>query len=316
MPLPTIMHTHEGVNEVMYEPRLETFVCVAELGSYSAASKACYITPPAVIKQINSLEKSLGFKLFNHSAHGLVLTNAGQSLYHDAKYIIRYCKESIYRASNAACEDANTIRIGSSPVTPARLFGNLWEKVNEICPDIKFQIVPFQNTRNTQKKVIDILGNGIDIVCTVFDSASISKYGCKGLELSRVPFQCAMSFQHPLAAKKNLQISELYGETLFLPRSGQSDCVDRMRSELQQNHEKIHIKDYEYLSIDLFNHCQSTNDLLLAVSGWETIHPLIKIVPVEWDYSISYGILHASTPSAIVQRFLEASEKIRQELTE
>lgn len=48
----------------MYNPQLDTFVCVVESGSFSKAADKLYISPPAVIKQINSLEASLGLQLF------------------------------------------------------------------------------------------------------------------------------------------------------------------------------------------------------------------------------------------------------------
>ena len=44
---------------MMYNPQLETFICVADTGSFSKAAEQLYISAPAVIKQINSLEDSL-----------------------------------------------------------------------------------------------------------------------------------------------------------------------------------------------------------------------------------------------------------------
>ncbi len=44
---------------VMYNPQLETFLRVADAGSFSKAAESSYITPTAVIKQINLLEANL-----------------------------------------------------------------------------------------------------------------------------------------------------------------------------------------------------------------------------------------------------------------
>ena len=41
---------------MMYNPQLDTFLCVVEAGSFSKAAEQLYISAPAVIKQINSLE--------------------------------------------------------------------------------------------------------------------------------------------------------------------------------------------------------------------------------------------------------------------
>lgn len=48
----------------MYNPQLETFIRVADAGSFNKAAEEAYITPTAVIKQINLLEASLDVKLF------------------------------------------------------------------------------------------------------------------------------------------------------------------------------------------------------------------------------------------------------------
>ena len=118
----------------MYNLQLETFIVVADLGSFNKAAEALYITPPAVTKQINLLEKDLGLRLFIRTHRGLTLTEAGKSLYKDAKYIIQYCKESVERAKKAMQEKDNVIRIGTSPMTPAAPLVQIWsspEQSNE-----------------------------------------------------------------------------------------------------------------------------------------------------------------------------------------
>lgn len=65
----------------MYNPQLETFIRVADAGSFNKAAEESYITPTAVIKQINLLEASLNVKLFERTHRGLTLTKAGKSLY-------------------------------------------------------------------------------------------------------------------------------------------------------------------------------------------------------------------------------------------
>lgn len=74
----------------MYNPQLETFIRVADAGSFNRAAEESFITPTAVIKQINSLESALEVKLFDRSHRGLTLTKAGRSMHQDAKYIIQY----------------------------------------------------------------------------------------------------------------------------------------------------------------------------------------------------------------------------------
>ena len=294
----------------MYNPQLETFLHVADAGSFNKAAAERYITPTAVIKQINLLENTLGVQLFQRSHRGLTLTPAGRSLYQDAKYIIQYCRDSVTRAKNAMQEDSNVIRIGSSPMTPAQLLMGLWAKINERHPDIKFQIVPFENTPENAREILGNLGNHIDVIGGIFDETMLDLRSCAGLELSREPFCCAVSIHHRLAAKDRLQLSDLYGERLMLMHRGWSHYVDQLRDDLWQFHPQIQIVDFDFYNVDVFNRCENTNDVLLAISGWANVHPLLKVIPVEWAHSIPYGILHSPTPTPTVQRFLDAAQAL------
>ena len=294
----------------MYNPQLETFLHVADAGSFNKAASERYITPTAVIKQINLLEDSLDVKLFDRSHRGLTLTPAGRSLYQDAKYIIQYCRDSVTRAKNAMQEDSNVICIGSSPMTPAQLLMGLWAKINERCPDIKFQIVPFENTPENAREILGNLGNHIDVIGGIFDETMLDLRSCAGLELSREPFCCAVSIHHRLAVKDKLQLSDLYGERLMLMHRGWSHYVDQLRDDLWQFHPQIQIVDFDFYNVDIFNRCENTNDILLAISGWANVHPLLKVIPVEWAHSIPYGILHSPTPTPTVQRFLDAAQAL------
>ena len=298
----------------MYNPQLETFLKVADAGSFNKAAEESFITATAVIKQINLLENDLGVKLFERSHRGLTLTKAGRSMYQDAKYVIQYCRDSVTRAKNAMQEDNNVIRIGSSPLTPAQLLLELWSKVQALHPDMKFQIVPFENTPENAREILANLGKNIDIVGGIFDDTMLKVRGCAGLELLRGPFQCAVSIHHRLAAKDKLQLCDLYGENLLLMRRGWSHYVDRLRDDLWQHYPQIQIVDFDFYGMDVFNRCENTNDVLLAIPGWANVHPLLKVIPVEWEHTIPYGILHSHRPSPTVRLFLDTAKTVRQEL--
>lgn len=292
----------------MYNPQLETFIRVADAGSFNKAAEESYITPTAVIKQINLLEKSLDVKLFVRTHRGLILTEAGKSLYQDTKYIIQYCKDSVTRAKNAMQEDTRVIRIGSSPMTPAQLLMQLWPKIQVHCPDIKFQIIPFENTPENAREILGNLGKNIDVIGGIFDKTMLELRHCEGLELSREPFCCAVSVHHRLAAKDRLKIKDLYGENLMLMRRDWSTYVDQLRDDIWKNHAQINIVDFDFYSMEAFNRCENSNDVLLAIPGWANVHPLLKVIPVEWEHSIPYGLLHAPQPSETVRHFLEAAQ--------
>ena len=197
----------------MYNPQLETFLCVAECGSFNKAAEKLFISPPAVIKQINLLEEDLGLELFVRTHRGLKLTEAGKSLEQDTKYIIQYCKDSVTRAKNAMQKDAEIIRIGTSPMTPAQVLVDLWPKLQEDCPGIKFQLVPFDNTPENAREILANLGTNIDVVAGIFDETMLNLRRCAGLEISREPICCAASIHHRLAGKDRLKVQDLCGSS-------------------------------------------------------------------------------------------------------
>ena len=100
-------------------------------------------------------------------------------------------------------------------MTPTQLLMGLWAKINEGCPDIKFQIVPFKNAR----EILGNFGNHIDVIGGIFAETMLDLRSCAGLELSREPFCCAVSIRrgsirplrpergasHPRRARKPLR---------------------------------------------------------------------------------------------------------------
>ncbi len=290
----------------MYNPQLETFIRVADAGSFNKAAEELYITPPAVIKQINLLEAELELTLFVRTHRGLKLTDAGKSLYNDANYVVQYCKDSVTRARNAMKNGDNIIRIGSSPMTPAQSLVELWPKIQERCPDIKFQITPFENTPENAREILKNLGQNIDIIAGIFDESLLDYRQCAGTELSKIPICCAVSIHHRLATKDKLNIQDLYGENLLLMRRGWSHYVDLLRNDLWKNHPQIQVIDFSFYNVDIFNQCENSNDILMAINNWKLVHPLLKVLPIDWNYTIPFGLLHSPNPSKTVKRFLEA----------
>ena len=295
---------------MLYNPQLETFLRAADAGSFNKAAEELYITPTAVIKQITSLENGLNLQLFIRSPRGLKLTEAGKSIYRDAQYIIQYCKDAMVRAGNAAEEGEKVIRIGTSPMTPGQFLLDLWPRLHAHCPDIKFQLVPYDNTPENAREILRSLGQHIDIVAGPFDREALERWHCSALELSREPIRCAVSVYHPLASRDCLDPTDLHEENFLMIRRGWNSYLDRMRDELMQDHPQIRIVDFDFLSINVFNQCENSADVMMTIDNWRNIHPLIRTVPVNWEYTIPFGLLHSPTPSATVKRFLDAVKTV------
>ena len=297
----------------MYDPRLETFLCVADNGSFNKAAEVLYISPPAVIKQINGLEKSLGFSLFLRTHRGLFLTAAGASLAEDARYVIQYSKDSIVRARRAMEQGAETIRIGSSPMTPAQVLVDLMPQLQDFDQRIKFQVIPFENTPENAREILGNLGQNIDVVPGIFDATMLHLRQCAGTVISREPICVAVSVHHRLAQKERLDIRDLYGEQLMLMRRGWSYYVDMLRDDVWKNHPEIEIVDFDFYDTAVFNQCENNDCVLMAVENWRYVHPLLKIMPVDWAYTIPFGLLHAPEPTSVVQQFLAAVQRATKE---
>ena len=295
---------------MMYNPQLDTFICVVEAGSFSKAADKLYISPPAVIKQINSLENNLGVQLFARTHRGLVVTAAGESLYQDAKYMVNYSKEAIERAREAGNDEDDVIRVGISPMTPPQVFVELWHRIQEQYPKVKFKLVPFENTPENAREILANLGQNIDVIAGIFDDAMLELRKCNGVELSREPFCVAVALHHRLAGKKVLTPENLKEERLLMMRKGWSCHVDALRAELTEKYPEITIADFDFYNVDIFNRCENSNDMLLAIKSWESVHPLMKILPVEWDYKMPYGLLYAKEPSEKVEKLVRTVEGI------
>ncbi len=286
-----------------------SFMKVAEAGSFNKAAEELFITSTALIKQINILEDDLGVRLFERTHRGLKLTKAGESFYKDAKYITDYCQKAIDRAKSATA-DGRVIRIGTSPIMPAQMLMDLWSKIHEHCADITFKLVPFENTADNAREILKNLGQNIDVVTGFTDELLMSQRNCRGLEISRDPICCAVSIYHPLAEKERLTVEDLYGRNLMMMHRGWCKNMDDLRDDLTQNHPEIIIKDFDLYDIGIFNRCEQSRDVLTVIKSWSIVHPLMRVIPVDWDYTMPVGIMYSPEPSETVGRFIEALKTV------
>jgi DNA-binding transcriptional LysR family regulator len=63
------------------ETKIECFLCVAELLSFTKASEKLFVSQQAVSKHIAALESDVGLELIHRTHHEVKLTPAGESLY-------------------------------------------------------------------------------------------------------------------------------------------------------------------------------------------------------------------------------------------
>ena len=203
----------------MYNHLLDTFLAVADCGSFTKASERLYISATAVMKQMNSLEKHLDLKLVERTPNGVRLTPAGEVIYRDAKFLMDYSQKSIASARAATHTYDTTFCVGTSLLNPAKPFMDLWYRVNKDFPDYKLHLVPFEDDHEGIVSEIRQLGEKFDFLIGVCDSRTWLSY-CQFLPLGRYRKMAAVSREHRLAGKKRLEIEDLYGETLMMVRRG------------------------------------------------------------------------------------------------
>ena len=104
----------------MYNAMLKVFVEVADQGSFTKAAESLYISSTAIMKQMNILEEHIGLQLLIRTPRGIRLTDAGKSIYKDAKFMIQYSEEAIDRAYQAEAINRQTIRVGTSALYPCK----------------------------------------------------------------------------------------------------------------------------------------------------------------------------------------------------
>ena len=56
--------------------------------------------------------------------------------------------------------------------------------------------------------------------------------------------------------------------------------------------------------MDTFNYAEETGAVLLISEKWMKAHPAMKMIPMEWDHCLPYGILYSLFPDEKVRRFI------------
>ena len=293
----------------MYNHQLDTFLKVAEKGSFGKAAEDLFISAPAVIQQINLLEGECGVRLFERSNHGVRLTPAGSSLLEDAKTVIRLSKDAMSKARQIEQSGQTTVRIGTSLLYKCRLLPDIWTKTNGQLPYLKIEILPLPETRENDAGDA-VLGVRYDIREGVYCTIA-QKDSCGFLELMRTPFCCAVAKGHRLAGMKALTLEDLNGEYLVMPIAGISVEMDDFRAEVTQRYPTVQIIDSTYYGVDTFTLCEVNPYVLITQQVYADIHPNLVTIPLAGDYDMPYGLMYAKSPSAATRQFLEVAKKQR-----
>lgn len=293
----------------MYNYQLETFIKVADSGSFSKAGEILFITPTAVMKQINILEEKFGIELFIRSPRGLKLTEAGKIIYEEAKYIIKYSDKVIERAKKIEMNNKNIVRVGTSLMTPETKLIEIWTKIKDKISDIKLQIIPFENNLINAKEILNNMGKDIDIIVSIHDDNLLNAKNCSTTKLFDLPICVGIPITHKLSTKEKLEIEDLFGENIMLIHRGWSKDMDKLRNKIEKDYQKINIIDFDFFSLEIFNQCENSNNILILTNNFSGVHPLIKLIPVNWNFKTTFSLIHSAKPTKVVEKFIREMVK-------
>jgi DNA-binding transcriptional LysR family regulator len=91
---------------------LRYFVAVGEEQHFGRAASRLHIAQPPLSRQIQDLEREMGFPLFDRLPRGVRLSAAGKLFLSDARRILQDVDEAKRRAERIALGKAGTLRIG------------------------------------------------------------------------------------------------------------------------------------------------------------------------------------------------------------
>ena len=289
----------------MYNKYLEVFIEVADTGSFSKAGEKLFISPTAVMKQMNLMESELEVSLLNRTNHGITLTEVGKQIYNDAKFIINYTNEAIKKAQKIQNQNTHFVTIGTSLICPCNPLLDIWYKVNDKYPEFKIKIVPFEENHSNVLSTLNNNGTTLDFLVSPGDSKDWLK-DFNFFKLGNYRFCIAVPITNPLSKKKEIKFNDLSGEKIAAISTGNSKQNEELVDKIKSNCKNVEIIDAPlYYDMNLFNKCEENGYLLVTLECWKDIHPAFKTIPISSGESMPYGIIYSKEPSADAIKFLD-----------
>lgn len=138
---------------------LEIFCVVAQVKSFSRAAKLLYLTQPTVSSQIQYMENYYGTRLFERTAQGVVLTEAGKVVHEYARRLLDLHDEMEKQLDRLVHADHPTLVVGASSTMgnyalPCSVY-TFKEKFPEV--DVRLEVA------NTEEILRRVAGDSIDL---------------------------------------------------------------------------------------------------------------------------------------------------------
>lgn len=191
---------------------LNTFIHVAELGSFSKAGERLGYSQPTISVQIRQLEQELGAVLFDRVGHAVRLTEKGQEALRYAQNILRLSQEMVQENRDAVV----TIRLATADSLCIPLLQREFSGLRQQYPNIRLNLT----TAGTGDLFRKLDHNEVDLVCTLDSHIYNTNYVIASEERVGVHFVTAAD--HPLAKLPILDKQILLEQDFLLTEQGMS----------------------------------------------------------------------------------------------
>jgi len=130
---------------------LRYFVGVGEEQHFGRAAARLHVAQPALSRQIQDLEREMGFALFDRLPRGVRLNAAGKSFLAEARRILQDVEEAKRRAERIAHGKAGTLRIGiATAVSWHGVVADSFRQFRREQPDAELQLHHLLSTQQIE----------------------------------------------------------------------------------------------------------------------------------------------------------------------
>ncbi len=205
-------------------------------------------------------------------------------------------------------ENRKSIRIGTSVMTPAKFILDVWSQIQSRMPTLKIELIPFENNPVNSVEILRNLGQHIDVVAGLYDDDFLKERGCLAAHMYDKRILLAVPVTHALSAEKLISTQSLKNRHVLFIRRGWNVHIDVLRDKLEDT--GVVTEDFQQFNLTAYNRAVAENIPIITVEGWEDVHPLLKIIPAEWEDSIPFGVFYSPKPTSLVKKFISLLSEI------
>lgn len=128
--------------------RLQHFVAVVDHGGFTAASKAVFVSQPALSLAVKELEADLGIRLFDRIGHRVQLTEAGWALLGPARQVLRDLETGRAAVEAVAGLATGSLSLASLPTLAADPLASLVGRFRRHYPGVRVDLAAPESSRD------------------------------------------------------------------------------------------------------------------------------------------------------------------------